>query len=458
MPARSTGGSRRRSRPRGLVLLALATGAAVAGAGVLVTDLGRGGPSEVSAPAPTPEPSTDPLNREREPELDPEPGATADQLLEASEVDRLDPGARWRVHRRGPRSAGTGGSDSPTYLSCPAGRPGDPRRRVVDRYVRTFVAGGGDSQLAVEAVEVAASRSAAADAFDRLVDTYAGCREPRVQLLDSFVLHRPETDVIVLELRRWSAPVRSVTVALTRTGVVTLALVHEVDRSQGATRRAFTRSVIAAVDRLCRTSGGECIGDPVPRPAAPPPAGAEPGFLGAVDLPPVATVQSPWVGTDPAPAGPDVAAALCEGGSFGTDAVQPVRSRTFVLPRAPLPTRFGITQTVAVMGSPAAAGRLVQQTAEQIRTCPDRRLTAAVTGGTTISAGEVHATAWRLTYELARSEVYHRIGVVRAGRVVSQLTLSPTAAADPGLAAFERLLARAGQRLAELRLPPRSRG
>jgi len=58
---------------------------------------------------------------------------------------------------------------------------------------------------------------------------------------------------------------------------------------------------------------------------------------------------------------------------------------------------------------------------------------------------------WRLTYELPAGAVFYRVGLVRNGGAVSQVTFSPTPRTDVGPAAFARLLVRAGVRLDELR-------
>jgi len=431
---------RRRGRLSGAALAAAAALLALASGVLLVggrTFWGLGGdptPGQVSAPS----------RPDRQPEPTPEPAP--EPLLGVEGIDRLGSGARWRVAGTGARPVG-----GATYAGCAPRTDADPRH--VAAYLRSFETGGG-AQLAVHAVEVSRSGVRAAAAFDRQVGWYAGCQLPRVQLLDSYTLPRPGTDVVVLGLRRWSDPVRSITVALGRTGVATTVLVHEADRPRGPSRAAISRSVVAALDRLCTATGGECGGAgrrvPSLRTVPPPPTGEAPGFLATVDLPPAGRLRTPWAGTDPARGYTGAATALCDGGALDTDTVERLRSRTFVVPGERVPTRFGISQAVGVVSSPAGARLLVEQAAALVMSCPDRRLSVTVTGGTTVRTRDVRGRTWRIGYELPAGAVYHRVGLVRHGRVVSQVTLSPTSRLDPGRAAFQRLVLRAGQRLGEL--------
>jgi len=434
-------GRRRRRRPGRTLLVVIGVGLVLAGGYAYLTgaappDTGRTTPGEPLQVASE-------MGPERDRDRDPRPGAGVDQLLGTDQVDRLDPGGRWRITATGGRpAAGT------VYDECATSRSADPRRRAA--YTRTFTARGQEQRVLVQAVEVSRTAAAADAAFRRAIGWYAGCQAPRTQLLDSYSLSGPGADAVVLELRRWSSPLRHLTVALTHSGVVNAVLVHEADGAPAAPRRAFSRTVVAAAQRLCRTSGGACLDDPAPRPTAPPPTGEAPGFVGAVDLPAVAGLRTPWVGTAAAPAGPDVAAALCEGGAFIADSLARVRSRTFVLPMEPVPPRFGLTQTVGALGSPRAAARLVAEASARIQGCPDRLPSVSVDGPLVVGDSGVRGRVWRLTYELPRGEVFHRVGLVRNGRAVTQLTLSPTSRLDPGRAAFVRLTLRAGERLAEL--------
>jgi len=325
---RAPGRVRRRPRRRAL-LAGAATVLAVAAATVLLTGPDRTG-GDVATEPPSREVSEEPSpSASREPQ----PGATADQLLDADRVSRLDPAIRWRVVSTRTRT------EPPAPLTgCHETAAPDPRRSTV--LVRTFDTASPRGQSAVEAIEVSGSTEAAAAAHARLLGAYADCQVPRLQLLDTFRMRRAGTDVTVLELREWTSPVRSVTVALTRTGVVTSVFAHEVEGPEGPRRGAFESAVEAALGRLCPTTGG-CGRTSGLEPVPPPPTGAARGFLGVVDLPPVARLATPWVGTRTTSADPNVAATLCDRSRFTGPAFARARSRSFVLPGAPCPTGSG---------------------------------------------------------------------------------------------------------------------
>lgn len=426
---------RGRSRPRGFVLVAVGAAVAVAAAGWFVA-LPSGSDDQ---PATASEPGE---TRRRETPEPPAP-ASADQLLGPGPVAVLDPDARWRVAATGNRPA-----RGAVYYRCNRDRAADPRRAAA--YVRTYEADGRRTQVAVEALEVSRTGRAARRAHARLLEWYAGCQVPRVQLVDSARIARPGPDVTVLVLRRWSDPVRTVTVGVTRSGPVSAVVVHEVEGSREGAPRGFARVVGTALREVCDTSGGSCYTGRRLRAVPPPPTGETPGFLGVVDLPPVARLHTPWVGTRPMPADPNIAATLCDRASFTGPEVTWARSRTFVLPRARLPTRFGISQTTAVLRTPRAAADLVDDVSARIRACPDDQLSAAVDPTGAVRSGKASGRAWRLTYELPSGEVSYRVGLVAGGSAITQVTFSPTPRADVEPATFERLLLRAGQRLDEL--------
>ena len=61
-------------------------------------------------------------------------------------------------------------------------------------------------------------------------------------------------------------------------------------------------------------------------------------------------------------------------------------------------------------------------------------------------------SAWDLTTEVSETDtVRFRLGFVRVGKKVAQLTFTPSADDDMSQAAFGALLTRAGDRLRELR-------
>jgi hypothetical protein len=364
-------------------------------------------------------------------------------LLDADQIGRLDPDVGWRVVSTTTQPTRT----DLAYTACRDQAAADLDRTAA--HVRTFAARGG-RQWAVEEIEVSASLAAAAAAQRRAVRWYAGCQAPRVQLTDALALRDQGTTVTVLELRRWSDPVRTITVAVARSGLVTLSLVHETDAASGPSRAGLGQSILDALAMLCPTSGGRCGLTGQLRPASLPPTGEPAGFVGVVDLPPVPGVDTPWVGTGADPATVNPAATLCDQTSFEGGGVRAGRSRTLVLPREDLPVQFGISQSVGRVATAAAAERFIDGVAARMASCPDRELGVEVRAVAGVSAGDVSGRIWLVSYELPSGAVNFRVAVVRNGSAVTQLTLSPTASYDMGAAPFERLAVRAGVRLEEL--------
>ena len=129
-----------------------------------------------------------------------------------------------------------------------AGRPGAGRDVAVpDRPVRrpagaerggADVRGGqqADQQL-VQTVEVSRNKEAATRAYEQMIDWYASCQEPRMQLVDAYRVPVPGTDVQILSMRAWDDPTRSITVSIAQSGIVTTRLVHQVGLPDGPPRR-----------------------------------------------------------------------------------------------------------------------------------------------------------------------------------------------------------------------------
>lgn len=431
----------RRRRRRAALVAVAASITAVVGAGLLVTppevqlaareDDDRRQAGEVAEVEPPPQP-----------QRPPPPGAGTQQLLRAAELTGFDPRAGWTElpERRS------------TYPVCQAEEQADPRAR--DAYLRTFRADTDARQRLVQTVEVSRTEQAAERAHDRMLGWWGGCQVARLQLLDAYSIRRDGPDTDLLRLRSWRQPTRTITVAIARTGVVSTTLVHEVDRPQGPPIAAAAGTTALATTLLCSTSAGSCDVGSGPRPALLPPTGEGPGFLGVVDLPPVGSLTSPWAGTDPTGAGTNPAATLCDQASFRLPGFTLARSRTYVVPEPQLPDRFGLSETLGTMRGEFLAERFVDRVVSDVGDCEDRELSASVDSRRPISGGAGQGQVWQLTFEVADgSAVTYRLGIVRSGAALAQLTFSGTDTADVGDAAFADLVVRAGQRLRELNRP-----
>jgi hypothetical protein len=124
------------------------------------------------------------------------------------------------------------------------------------------------------------------------------------------------------------------------------------------------------------------------------------------------------------------------------------------VPRAGLPTRFGLGETWARFRTPRAAAAFLAGVRRAMAGC-ERRDPAAQVGRerrrTRAGTPPLDLSTWDLTTRVSpTAAVRFRVGLVRSGRSVAQLTFVPTPGADVSQAAFDGLLARAGERLGEL--------
>ena len=368
-----------------------------------------------------------------------------DQLLPATVTTRLDPERRWRT-----LSTALDVSRTQPYAPCQERRFADVRLRSA--WVRSFAASGPERERLVQAVEVSRSSSRAAAGMRRMLQWYAGCEQARMQLLDAYAIRRDGPDDVVLVLRRWSRPVRTVTVGLSRSGVVTTAVVHTVDRPRGPGLARFGDLMNEVVSRVCTTSGGRCDTRGDVRPSTLPRTGEGAGFLGVVDLPPVARLTTTWAGTEPVRAAPNPTATLCDEADFVGAGATPARSRVYVMPEAKaLPKEFGISETVGRFAKPSEAAGFLHRVAARIEGCPDRNVTADVAKVVQTRHGARTSVAWRISYEVSDTRSLHYwLAFVRDGNRLAQIAFSTARGFDISPSQLHALMERAGQRLREI--------
>ena len=130
----------------------------------------------------------------------------------------------------------------------------------------------------------------------------------------------------------------------------------------------------------------------------------------------------------------------------------PTRTRTYLIPEASLPARFGLSETYGVFPSAKAAARFLDRAcarrspAARTGTWPPRSPTPRRQRTSTLDL-----STWDLRTEVAKDRsVRFRLGFVRVGRTVAQLTFAPSPADDMTATSFHALLVRAGDRLREL--------
>ena len=377
-------------------------------------------------------------------------GATPDprlpvpgDLLRADDLRALGGPPTWTVGRTDANTAGNGlGS------VCQQERYADPDGLAA--LVRTFRASGPARRTAVQSIEVSRTARQAARAFRTVERWYAGCRAARLQLLDAYRVDGVGDRAAILTLRIWRAPVTTVTVGLARTRSVTTSTVSTtVGRTAPGPRRTM-RTLAASVARLCPRSGAPaCVRQASYRRVPPPVAGGEAGVLAVADLPPVGRVDRPWVATGSTRFRADRPTTGCDRTQFFRDGAIRARTRTYLVPQAALPARFGLTESYGVFRSRRAAARFVAGIRASVAGCERRDLATRV-GAERRPARGLDASAWDVATEVSASqEVRFRLGVVRVGRYAAQLTFSPSDTADMPRSGFDALVVRAGDRLRE---------
>ena len=208
------------------------------------------------------------------------------------------------------------------------------RRRTRKRQVTSVEA------TAVQMVERSRDERQAARGFETASLWFAGCIDPRTQLLSTRTVKRVGDDARAFRLRSWGKVPSTISVGVARTGSL---VVTTVVRSQGkaVADKAALAGLAAAVNGLCGTEGaGTCAGRARADTTAPLAIGTPPGLLSVVDLPPVSAVRGPWVGIKPQRARQNLAATRCDRTTFTGKGITRALTRNFLLPRRSTPTSW----------------------------------------------------------------------------------------------------------------------
>lgn len=369
---------------------------------------------------------------------------TADNLLDQDQIQRLGMKQRWKVRATHNNTSGDG-----INTICQQSRFADPEG--LSAIVRTFKARGKVTRTAVQTVEVSASVEQARRGFDTTVGWYAGCREARLQLLQAYKVGNIGAEARMLMLRVWDKPVTTYSVAVARIGAVTTATVGKTVGGAPPPPGQVTQSLADAVSMLCARSGSRgCAKEPSVRVVPPPKSGEVPGLLAVADLPPAGTIQRPWVGiqTKGHPA-----LTKCDSASFAKAGARRKRTRTYVIPEAKVPVRFGLTASYGVFPDARRARRFLGEVRSRIASCEDRDLATSVTDARQgrVARSGAEWSAWELVTETSEStSIRFRLGFVRFGRKVAQVTFVSAPRGDIAPARFDALLVRAGDRLREI--------
>jgi hypothetical protein len=173
-------------------------------------------------------------------------------------------------------------------------------------------------------------------------------------------------------------------------------------------------------------------------------------MLAEVDLPPVAGVRRPWVGTEPRQARSNAAATPCDRTDFSTGRFRHAATRTFLVPGAHLPPQFGLTETVGALDERRAAA-LVGGIRAEMASCPDRQMGTHVRAVVDRRARGHEVAVWHVATEISdHATVDFLMGVARSGRSVAQVGFVPAPGAGLSIGDFVALVERAQARLAAM--------
>jgi DNA-directed RNA polymerase specialized sigma24 family protein len=372
---------------------------------------------------------------------------TADNLLDQDQIRRLGSTREWKVTATHANTAGDG-----INSICQQDRFADPDGLAA--LVREFEAKGKRERTAVQTVEISESVPQAKQGYRTTLGWYAGCRLGRLQLLDAYRVNSIGAEAGVLMLRVWERPITTYSVAVARIGAVTTTTVGKTVGAKPPPAREITQSLADSVSMLCARSGStNCAKRPTYRVVPPPPSGEERGLLAVADLPPVGTIEKPWVGTDATSGRPNPSMTTCDRANFVKAGARQTRSRTFLIPEAKLPARFGLSETYGRFPTEKAARRFLDGVRSRVADCEDRDLATTVTSSRTVRnpRPEIDWSAWDLRTEISEREaIRFRVGFVRIGKTVAQLTFVSAPKDDIVGPRFQALVQRAGDRLREL--------
>ena len=278
---------------------------------------------------------------------------------------------------------------------------------------------------AVQIVEMSRDADQAAATFQTASAWYAGCADPRTQLIDTWTVKRVGDEARAFRLRSWRKQPATITVGVARTGSL---VVTTVVRSTGrpASDKSTLTGLSAAVNALCGSDGAAaCAGRARSNATAPLDIGTPPGFLAVVDLPPVASVRGPWVGIEPERARTNFAATRCDRTTFAGKGISRAQTRTYLFPETSDASQLGLTQTIGSM-SQGKARDFVGQVRNRIKQCAQANLGTSVTQLASSSSKKADMSVWALSIELNdRQSFPFLMAIVRDGTAVSQLGFAP---------------------------------
>lgn len=368
------------------------------------------------------------------------------QLLQLNEVTPVASKLTWNLAET-TDNAGTTAILAP----CMQDRFAD-RWAGIDGTVRRFTGTGRGGQKAsvTQFVELSHSVETARKTYQRVLEWYGSCTEPRFQLKSTHTITGVGAEAVQFRFLDWNTPGSDVRVNVARTGRMTMTTVDQMTGvKKPGTAQNSAQVLAVAVDRQCASDvATECAITPTLTPIAPLRVGTPYGMLKEVDMPPVAKAPGPWAGTKAAPVTSVASVSRCTQVRYDNPAFLRAASRTFVFPEMKeASSTFGLTQAVAV-AKPRKAASFVQDFVTRLDDC------TAEAKGTTAkqlkrsSSGGTELGVWHLTVELTDEKALENlVAVARRGDRVTQLVFVPDAKHTMSEADFVALATRAAERM-----------
>lgn len=377
----------------------------------------------------------------------PSPTPTSERKISSSDtLSLVDIRPLSRQHERWAITLDSAGplNEEGAYTICQRRTLADPD---LDQIVlRQFEAFGRPATKALQVMEESKSEKAARGAFDEMESWFATCQQEDVHLVNTLEVTGLGDEARVVVLRQEGRRPKYSTVGVVRTGTITTALVATTAGKHPIGPHRLAGRLAANVTAICDLGEGACSADPKLNRVPPLPQPNHPGFLVPSDLPPVGS-RHPWAGTDPKSVRDNPSDTPCDRVDFGPP--QKPRARVFVIPKASqMPRTFGLSETVARLGKRAAARKFVNAAEQRVGGCVDREINAQVLRDNSFEVGQVNGQIWAFEFELPDGgSAFYRVGLVRRGSVVAQVTLSPAGRFDMTPLDFRHLVVRAGERL-----------
>jgi hypothetical protein len=358
-------------------------------------------------------------------------------LLDATGAKSLAATGAWAVGKT------DDGSTAPDKsFVCQSQRLADPAG--LRTWVRSF-SNATTKDTAVQYVEVSNDKTAAAKTYSTIVGWLGQCSVAQTRLTAGYVT----TGVggapgwIAVFAQQSGAKTRYKTISVTLAGQATMLLEHDTAAAPKSPQPVLAASA-AGVKKICGETGGCGTGAPLAKPSLPPTTDS-PGFLAPVDLPVLAGVDKPWVGSP----GATTAGTGCEKIDFKKAKAVKSGSLTYVTPGADVPTEFGLDDTVATFATQAAATAFVGQIRKNVDGCEKSLSNAAVDSTGTISTGSVKGKSWVASYDTGDGKKFkYRIGIAGSGNRAVYVVFPMLKGLDISTGAFNDTLVRAADRSA----------